>query len=97
MLLDPDTGEEYALADIQYLYECRSLLSPRQKQSIELFLYDNVLEKEAARIMGVSETNPVAMYATHGLRRICEMAEQGLLPRYLPPEQYAPDRETVDA
>jgi hypothetical protein len=77
----PD-GATYELADIQYLYGCRTMLSPRQRQSIELCLYENVKEKDATLIMGVSPTNPVAMYATNGLRRICDLIDAGELPRY---------------
>jgi DNA-directed RNA polymerase specialized sigma24 family protein len=77
----PD-GSVYHLADVQYLFECRTLLSPRQKQAIELCLYRDTKEKDASLLMGVSQTNPVAMYATNGLRRICEMIEAGQLPRY---------------
>jgi DNA-directed RNA polymerase specialized sigma24 family protein len=77
----PD-GREYHLTDIQYLYSCRDRLSPRQRQAIELCLYQDTKEKDATLIMGVSPTNPVAMYATNGLRRICEMIEAGQLPRY---------------
>ena len=79
----PD-GVTYSLADIQYLYGCRTMLSPRQRQSIELCLYANVKEKDATIIMGVSPTNPVAMYATNGLARLCVMIAAGELPRYRP-------------
>jgi predicted DNA-binding protein (UPF0251 family) len=81
VLTGPD-GVEYHLADIQYLYSCRILLSPRQKQAIELCLYQNIKEKDATLIMGVSPTNPVAMYATNGLTHLCEMIAQGRLPRF---------------
>src|SRR5699024_9307571 len=77
----PD-GTIYHLVDIQYLYSCRTMLSPRQRQAIELCLYNDTKEKDASLIMGVSPTNPVAMYATNGLRRICEMIEAGQLTRY---------------
>lgn len=81
VITGPD-GTEYHLGDIQYLYSCRVLLSARQRQAIELCLYDNIKEKDATVIMGVSPTNPVAMYATNGLRRLCEMIQAGELPRY---------------
>lgn len=81
----PD-GTIYSLTDIQYLYECRSMLSPRQREAIELCLYRDTKEKDASLLMGVSPTNPVAMYATNGLRRICEMIEAGELSRYRPTE-----------
>lgn len=84
----PD-GEIYHLVDIQYLYGCRVLLSPRQRQAIELCLYENVKEKDATLIMSVSPTNPVAMYATNGLTKLCALIEAGQLPRYRadPPEE----------
>ena len=81
VITGPD-GSTYHLFDIQYLYSCRTMLSPRQRQAIELCLYNNVKEKDATKVMGVSPTNPVAMYATNGLRRLCEMLGAGELPRY---------------
>lgn len=81
VITGPD-GTEYHLADVQYLYSCRDLLSPRQRQAIELCLYRDTREKDATLVMGVSPTNPVAMYATNGLRRICDMVDAGQLPRY---------------
>lgn len=77
----PD-GRQYCLFDIEHLYAQVRVLSPRQRQAIELCLVGNVKEKEASRIMGVSETNPVMMYATNGLKRICQMIEEGAVPRY---------------
>ena len=75
-------GVEYHLVDIRYLYSCRGLLSARQRQAIELCLYEDTREKDAALLMGVSPTNPVAMYATNGLVRLLEMVAAGMLPRY---------------
>lgn len=77
----PD-GQDYCLFDIEHLYSQVTLLSPRQRQAIELCLVSNVKEKQASQIMGVSETNPVMMYATNGLKKICEMIERGEMPRY---------------
>lgn len=77
-------GRSYCLFDVEYLYEQVRLLSPRQRQAIELCLVNNVLEKNAAKIMGVSETNPVMMYATNGLAKICSMIETGEISRYRP-------------
>lgn len=77
----PD-GKSYCLFDIEHLYEQVVFLSPRQRQAIELCLVNNVLEKDATKIMGVSATNPVMMYATNGLRKICARIDQGLVPRY---------------
>lgn len=77
----PD-GQDYNLFDIEHLYSQVSLLSPRQRQAIELCLVSNVKEKEASKIMGVSSTNPVMMYATNGLKKICDLIERGEMPRY---------------
>jgi DNA-directed RNA polymerase specialized sigma subunit len=75
-------GVEYNLFDVQYIYSCRTRLAPRQRQAIELFLYENVREKRVAEMMGVSTSNPVAMYATDGLKRLCFMIDSGMLERY---------------
>ncbi|WP_281711890.1 hypothetical protein [Dermacoccus nishinomiyaensis] len=75
-------GVEYQLHDIQYLYECRSMLSPRQMEAIEMCLYRDIREKDVSLLMGVSPTNPVAMYATNGLERILAMMNAGKLPRF---------------
>lgn len=63
-------GNEWCLWDIEYLYAQRSRLSPRQSEAIELCLFQNMTERAAAVSMGVSPTNPVAMYATDGLRKL---------------------------
>ena len=76
-------GREWCLWDIEYIYEQRILLSPRQRQAIELCLFDNMTEESAAIKMGVSPTNPVAMYATDGLRKLVLLIEQGALRRPL--------------
>lgn len=78
----PD-GREYCLFDVEHLYAQVRVLSPRQRQAIELCLVANVKEKQATKIMGVSETNPVMMYATNGLKRICSMIEAGEVARYV--------------
>lgn len=77
----PD-GIDYCLWDIEHLYEQVRLLSPRQRQAIQLCLVSNVKEKDATRIMGVSPTNPVMMYATNGLKKICDLIEAGEIARY---------------
>lgn len=78
----PD-GEEYCLHDVVHLYEhAVPRLSERQKQAIELFLIQNRPEREVARLMGVSENNPVASYATQGMVRINAMIESGEVPGY---------------
>lgn len=78
-LTAPD-GTEYHLLDVEYLYHCRRLLSPRQREAIELCLVADQREVDVAVAMHVSPTNPVASYATQGLRRLLDMAEQGTLP-----------------
>jgi len=77
----PD-GTQYSIYDIEYLYSCRTRLSPRQRQAIELFLYENIRERDVARMMGVAETNPIAIYATQGLTRLCDMIIKGELSKY---------------
>ena len=77
----PD-GSVYSVFDIEYLYGCRARLSLRQRQAIEYFLYHNYRERDVARMMGVAETNPIAIYATQGLGRICGMISDGELPGY---------------
>lgn len=76
------SGVTYSVFDIEYLYDCRTRLSPRQRQAIELFLYQNIRERDVARQMGVAETNPIAIYATQGLARLCELIAAGELPGY---------------
>lgn len=80
-ITDPD-GNIWCLWDIEYLYSQIHLLSPRQRESIQLCLVENVKEVDAARLMGVSETNPVAMYATLGLKKLIELVSKGELPRF---------------
>jgi hypothetical protein len=75
----PD-GSEYCLFDIKRIYEARVLLSLRQSQAIAMFLVDDIRERDVAGGLGVSEVNPVAIYATQGLRRLCWMYETGVLP-----------------
>lgn len=77
----PD-GTVWSLWDVEYLYTEIYRLSPRQQQAIELCLIANVSERNAALLMGVSVTNPVASYATNGLRKLCALIEQGELPRF---------------
>lgn len=81
-ITSPIDGQVWTLWDLQYLYSCRTMLSPRQQQAIELCLYDNIKESEAARIMGLKPTTPVAVYANNGLRKLIEMAHCGLLVKY---------------
>lgn len=87
---------EYCLHDIEYIYDCRLVqrrdrydklsyvLSDRQRQAIELFLYDGVSERDCSLMMGISETNPIGLYATEGLKKIVAMIDSGDLPRFQP-------------
>lgn len=78
-------GIEINLWDIQYLYEQTSRLPRRQRQAIQLCLVENRKEVDAAIIMGVSPTNPVAMYATSGIAKLLIMIDEGKLERFQPP------------
>lgn len=81
-VIDPD-GEEWNLFDIDYLYRVGlPRLPPRQREAIELCLVRNMKEVEAARTMGVSPTNPVAMYATSGLEKLVGMVKAGTFPHF---------------
>lgn len=75
-------GAEYSLWDIDYLYLQRSVLPEQMRRAIELCLYENVLEREAAVCMGVAPSTPVAIYATVGLTRLLAMAYNSSLPGY---------------
>lgn len=70
------------LYDIELLYSYRYRLSPRQREAIELFLFRDIREKDVAVMMGVSNTNPVAIYATQGLKKIYRMILAGEIPRF---------------
>ncbi len=72
-------GVSLNLFDMEKLYGYRHLLSPRQSEAIELFLQHDIKEKDVAVRMGVSETNPVAIYATQGLRKMYRMIESGTI------------------
>lgn len=94
-LTGPD-GTEYALVDIENLYALRHMLSLRQRQAIEACLVADQREVDVAVAMGVSPTNPVASYATQGMKRLLAIAEEiraGRDPRELGPEALAPMRE----
>lgn len=75
-LFGPD-GMQYCLFDIKKLYGLRIHLSQRQRQAVELFLYEDKREREVAEAMGVSPANPVAIYATQGLRRLVQIYDNG--------------------
>ena len=79
VLATPD-GREWVLWDLEVLYDHRRRLPEKMRLSIELFLHDNRLEREAAVLMGVQATNPVATYATVGITRLIALARAGCLP-----------------
>jgi hypothetical protein len=95
VITGPDQ-REYCLHDIEYIYACRLVqrhdrygrlsyvLSDRQRQAIELFLYDGVSERDCSLMMGIAETNPIGLYATEGLKKIVTMIQEGELPRFQP-------------
>lgn len=73
-------GNQWSIWDLEYLYQASQIhLTSRQKQAISLCLVHNMREKDAARAMGVSLTNPVMMYATLGIRRLLDMISDGEL------------------
>lgn len=78
----PD-GTEYSLWDLKYLSENLGFLPPRQRESIVLCLIQNIREQDAALMMGLSPTNPVAMYATDGLKNILKSIWAGDMPRFM--------------
>jgi hypothetical protein len=76
-------GRKWTLWDLEYLLAMSDrYLTQRQRQVITLCLVFNMRERDAAREMGVSETNPVMMYATLGLRRLLDLIEAGALDRF---------------
>lgn len=75
-------GYEITIWDLEYLYENLCLLTPRQREAIEFCLVQNMRERDAAARMGVSPTNPVAMYASSGLQKLIGMIQAGELPRF---------------
>lgn len=80
----PD-GSEWSLWDIEYLIDHGLPRLPRrQREAIILCLIQGRREVDAAVIMGVSPTNPVAMYATDGIKGLLAMIDKGQLERFRP-------------
>jgi hypothetical protein len=77
-----DLGVQICLWDIDYLYTQLYRLPKRQHEAIELYLVQNMREADAAVAMGVSETNPIGIYATVGLTKLIDMIDAGELPRF---------------
>jgi predicted DNA-binding protein (UPF0251 family) len=66
----PD-GTEYSVIDLRRIYDIRyELLSPQRARAIEMFLYEDMREQDAALAMGLSRETPVAIYATQGLKQL---------------------------
>lgn len=79
------SGVAWSLWDLEYLLiQSQQHLSFRQAQAIQLCLIDGLSEREASIRMGISPTNPVAIYASQGLTRLLKLMDAGLLPRFLP-------------
>jgi DNA-directed RNA polymerase specialized sigma24 family protein len=77
-------GEEWSIWDVEYLLSCTAKLPTQQRRAIDLCLVQGYREKDAAVMMGVSATNPVAMYATKGIERLIKWAKAGKLPNFSP-------------
>lgn len=77
----PITRIEWSIWDIEYLLDEAIALLPRgQREAIRLCLVEDMKESDAAIKMGVSPTNPVAMYATDGIKALLRLMDDGLLP-----------------
>lgn len=75
----PD-GASYSIFDLRQLYDIRDrVLAPQRARAIELFLYLDMKEQDAAVVMGLSPETPVAIYATQGLRQLAVAWSEGLL------------------
>jgi hypothetical protein len=73
-------GREWVLWDLEILFGYRYKLPGKMRRSIELFLYDDRLERDTAVLMGVRDSNPVATYATVGITKLLALARSGNLP-----------------
>lgn len=97
-ITSPD-GNVWSIWDLEYLFSQLNRLTLRQQQAITLCLVHGMRERDAAIQMGVSPTNPVAMYATLGLQRLLDMIDAGELERYHRrrpgPEQLELDRRRL--
>ena len=75
----PD-GTEYSVLDLRRLYGIRhEVLSPQRARAIEMFLYKDMREQDAALAMGLSRETPVAIYATQGLKQLAAAWADGTL------------------
>jgi hypothetical protein len=78
-IADP-TGRTWCLWDVERFYAYRRQLPERMQTAIELMLYQGMFERDVARSMGISESNPVGVYVTVGLVRLLAMTRAGSLP-----------------
>lgn len=83
----PDTlmasdARSYSLWDVGVFYEQRIVVPERMQQSIQYCLFENMIERDAAVRMGISESNPVSEYATIGLTNMLAKACKGELGAY---------------
>ena len=56
-----------------------ALLSRQRARAIEMFLYRDMREQDAAVAMGLSPDTPVAIYATQGLKQLAAAWDQDAL------------------
>ena len=75
-------GRDYALWDVEVFYAQRVVVPDRMRQAIQLCLYENLKERDAAVRMGISASNPVSVYATIGLTNMLAKATVGELSGY---------------
>lgn len=92
-LVSAANGCDYSLWDVEVFYRHSKVLPDRQFQSIRWYLYENMLESDAALRMGIAESNPVGTYATIGLTALLTLAVSNGLPGYV----IELDREVVHA
>lgn len=85
-------GMALSVWDLTSLFDARGRLAPKQATAVELFLYDNLTEREVSRIMKVSSTVPVGIYATVGITRLLGMSHRGEIEGFQV-ELPDPDRE----
>lgn len=74
-ITDP-SGVEWSLWDLLFWYQQVPLLPRGHAMAIDLFLVQNLLESDAAVLMGVSPTNPIGKYASEGLAKLVRMIEE---------------------
>lgn len=76
----PDGHTEVSIHDVEYLLSLTEILPLRHRQAIYLCLVWNYSEEEAAEAIRIDISNPVAQYATAGLRQLLSAVRLGLAP-----------------